>query len=112
MAEQPYTRLNDDDQWIVSKFALSPKLNGGWVTLDWSDTSLGVGWSNRSGEARVFPDQPSAADAYEAATGTRPADYYVDPDCACDGQCKHCALMGCEACCDGYAGDHGCKGGA
>lgn len=33
--------------------------------------------------------------------------YEVDPDCACGGRCKHCAAMGCEACCDGYSADHG-----
>lgn len=112
MAEQPYMRMNDNDEWVVSKFALSPKLGGGWVTLDWSDSELGLAWSNQHGTAKAFPDQATAADAFEAVYGTRPADYYQDPDCACDGKCKHCAQMGCEACCDGYAGDHGCKDGA
>lgn len=33
----------------------------------------------------------------------------VDPACACDGECGHCVMMGCEACCDSYAGDHGAR---
>lgn len=33
--------------------------------------------------------------------------YEVDPACACEGKCKYCAAMGCEACCEGYSAEHG-----
>lgn len=39
------------------------------------------------------------------------AGYDPDPDCACEGKCRWCAVMGCETCCDSYAADHGAKGG-
>jgi hypothetical protein len=49
----------------------------------------------------------------EPGGNTWPATYTPDPDCACDGKCRWCAHMGCEACCDSYAnGDHGVKDGA
>jgi hypothetical protein len=38
--------------------------------------------------------------------------YWPDSDCLCGGTCKHCAMMDCVACCDGYAGDHGCREGS
>jgi hypothetical protein len=38
-----------------------------------------------------------------------PLGSWPDPDCLCDGTCKHCAMTDCEACCNGYAGDHGSR---
>jgi hypothetical protein len=56
--------------------------------------------------------QPTAEDL-EAVNAALAAGYTPDPECGCDGKCRWCALMGCEACCDSYAnGDHGVKAGA
>lgn len=37
------------------------------------------------------------------------AGYQPDPDCACDGKCRWCALWTCEHCCNSYAAEHGVR---
>lgn len=55
-------------------------------------------------------EQAVEADGIDAANAALAAGYTPDPACECDGKCRWCAHMGCEACCDSYAnGDHGVR---